>query len=233
MNDIVCTDTYFSTVKSIAGYWCAQVFFALVAMFMDTFGMKTESEYISAEQDFMRERGIPHTLRRDNARSQNSADVKALHRDLLIKDEFTEPHHPHQNPAEGRAIRFLKKHIEMLMNKTGSPENLWHLCAKYICHVHNMCANPNNKWKIPNQVCRGDTQDISHMLCFYWYQKVLYLDPTSKFPHTKEKPGYFVGFATNSGDALTFKILMEDKRNVLVRSVVRPYREPRYMNKRV
>ena len=31
----------------------------------------------------------------------------------------------------------------------------------------------------------------------------MYLDPTCKFPESKEKPGYFVGFAKNSGDALT------------------------------
>ena len=36
---------------------------------------------------------------------------------------------------------------------------------------------------------------------------------------------------TQKHDALTFKILMEDKKTVLLQSVVRPYREPRYMNK--
>jgi hypothetical protein len=42
---------------------------------------------------------------------------------------------------------------------------------------------------------------------FYWFEPVLYLDPVSKFPETTERPGYFVGFADNVGDALTFKIL--------------------------
>ena len=46
--------------------------------------------------------------------------------------------------------------------------------------------------------------DISNLLQFYWFQPVLYLDPASKFPETQEKPGYFVGFANNSGDALTY-----------------------------
>jgi hypothetical protein len=43
---------------------------------------------------------------------------------------------------------------------------------------------------------------------FYWFEPVLYLDPVSKFqfPETTESPGYFVGFADNVGDALTFKI---------------------------
>jgi hypothetical protein len=52
------------------------------------------------------------------------------------------------------------------------------------------------------------TPDISHILIFYWFEPVLYLDPVSKFPdpETTESPGYFVGFADNVGDALTFKI---------------------------
>jgi hypothetical protein len=56
---------------------------------------------------------------------------------------------------------------------------------------------------------------------FYWFEPVLYLDPVSKFPETTERPGYFVGFADNVGDALTFKILKNDLVTVLHRSVVR------------
>ena len=103
----------------------------------------------------MKERGIPHTLRRDNAKSENSEAVKQLHRELLIKDEFTEPYHPQQNPAEGGAVRCIKQHVEVLMNMTGSPEKLWALCAEYVCHVNNMCANPTNGWIVPNQASRG------------------------------------------------------------------------------
>ena len=119
------------------------------------------------------------------------------------------------------------------MNKHGSPSNLWFLCHQYLCDIHNMCANPNNNWKIPNQVSGGDTQDISHILQFVWFEPILFLDPTSKFPETKEKPGYFVGFARNSGDALTFKVLLPDMKTVIIRSVVRPAKDPRHRNKRV
>jgi hypothetical protein len=47
---------------------------------------------------------------------------------------------------------------------------------------------------------------------FYWFEPVLYLDPVSTFqlPETTERPGYFVGFADNVGDTLTFKILKND-----------------------
>jgi hypothetical protein len=61
---------------------------------------------------------------------------------------------------------------------------------------------------------------------FYWFESVLYLDPVSKFPETTERPGYFVGFVDNVGDALTFKILKNDLVTVLHRSVVRSAEMP-------
>jgi hypothetical protein len=54
---------------------------------------------------------------------------------------------------------------------------------------------------------KGGTPDICHILMFYWFEPVLYLDPVSKFPETTERPGYFVVFAGNVGKPMTFKIL--------------------------
>jgi hypothetical protein len=68
---------------------------------------------------------------------------------------------------------------------------------------------------------------------FYWYEPVLYLDPVSKFPETTERPGYFVGFAYNVGDALKFKILKDDLVTVLHRSVVRSAADASHRNRRV
>jgi hypothetical protein len=65
------------------------------------------------------------------------------------------------------------------------------------------------------------TPDISHILMFYCFEHVLHLDPTSNFPETTENPGYFLGFADNVGNALTFKILNNNVTTVLNRSVVR------------
>ena len=74
--------------------------------------------------------------------------------------------------------------------------------------------------------------DISPLLQFSWFQPVLYLDPDAKWPESKEKPGHFVGFANNCGDALTFLIYTEDGQ-VLTRSVVRPATEMSNRNRRV
>ena len=57
-------------------------------------GMKTESDFADAYQDFMRKQGIPHTLRRDNAKSETSEKVLNLQRDYIVADEYTEPYSP-------------------------------------------------------------------------------------------------------------------------------------------
>ena len=234
LNEVIATDTYFSSTKSIEGYWCSQVFVGLTSRRITVIGMKTESEFPDAYQDFMRKRGIPHTLRRDNAKSEMSEKVLNLHRDFVIADEYTEPHSPWQNPAEGGGVRFLKAHAEVLMNRSGCPDYLWYLCHEYICAVHECCANEHLNWETPIQKSGEDTPDISHIMQFRWFEPVLYYNPDASYPETKEESGYFVGFGENVGDALTFKILTTGKRpKILHRSVVRSALDPKAQNKRV
>jgi hypothetical protein len=89
------------------------------------------------------------------------------------------------------------------------------------------------KYQNSYQGGRRGIPDISHMLMFYWFEPVLYLDPVSKFPETTERPGYFVGFADNVGDALTFKILKNDLVTVLHRSIARSAADASHRNRRV
>ena len=124
LNEVIATDTYFANTRSIEGYWCAQVFVGLTSRRITVIGMKTESEFTDAYQDFMRSRGIPHTLRRDNAKSETSKDVLELQQKYAVADKYTEPYSPWQNPAEGGGVRFLKAHAEVLMNRFGCPDNL-------------------------------------------------------------------------------------------------------------
>ena len=47
--------------------------------------------------------------------------VKKLNRDLIIKDEFSEPYNQQQNPVELHGVKFLKHHGQILMDRTGAP----------------------------------------------------------------------------------------------------------------
>jgi hypothetical protein len=174
-------------------------------------GMKTESEFADIYLDFIRKYGIPSAFRRDNAKSEMSQCVEDIHRDLIIADQWTEPHSPWQKSAELNDLKYLKSHAQIILDRTGAPDNLWFLAQDYLSHDHNLSANRQVNWKIPKQV----SPDISHILMFYWFEPVLYMDTVSKFqyPETRERPVYFVGFADNVGYALTFKIL----KNYLVK----------------
>jgi hypothetical protein len=158
LNEVIATDTYFANEKSIEGYHCAQVFFGMTSKMLYAAGMKTESEFADVYLDFIRKYGIPYALQRDNAKSEMSQRVKDIHRDLIIADQWTEPHSPWQNPAELNGVKYLKSHAQVLLDRTGAPDNLCFLAQDYLSHVHNLSANRQLNWKIPEQVSRGGHQ---------------------------------------------------------------------------
>jgi hypothetical protein len=129
-------------------------------------GMKTESEFAGVYLDFIRRCGIPSALRRDNAKSEMSQRVKDIHRDLIIADQSKEPHSPWQKPAELNGVKYLKSHSQVLLDRIGAPDNLWFLAQDYLAHVHNLSANCQLNWKIPEQLSRRGTPDISYFYCF-------------------------------------------------------------------
>jgi hypothetical protein len=124
LNEVIATDTYFAIEKSMEGYHCAQVFFGMTSKMLYVAGMKTESEFTDVYLDFIRKYGIPSALRRDNAKSEMSQCVEDIHRDLVIADQWTEPHSPWKNPAELNGFKYLKSHAKVLLDKTGAPDNL-------------------------------------------------------------------------------------------------------------
>jgi hypothetical protein len=68
LNEVIATDTYFASEKSLEGYYCAQVFFGMTSKSLYVAGMKTESEFPDMHLDFIRQNGIPSALCRDNAK---------------------------------------------------------------------------------------------------------------------------------------------------------------------
>jgi hypothetical protein len=136
LNEVITTDTYFSSTKSIEGFHCAQVFFCMTSKMLYVAGMKTESEFPDVYLDFIRQHGIPSALRRDNAKAKMSQQVCQIHRDLVIADQWTEPHSPWQNPAELNGVKYLKSHAQVLLDRTGAPDTMWFLAQDYLAHVH-------------------------------------------------------------------------------------------------
>jgi hypothetical protein len=124
LNEVIATDAYFASEKSIEGYHCAQVFFGMTSKMLYVACMKTESEFADLFLDFIRKYGVPSALRRDNAKSEMSQRVQDIHRDLIIADQWTEPHSPWQKTAELNGVKYLKSHAQVLLDRIGAPDNL-------------------------------------------------------------------------------------------------------------
>jgi hypothetical protein len=162
LNEIIATDTYFHSTKSMEGFYCAQVFFGMTSKTLYVAGMKTESEFSDVYLDFIRQHGIPSALRRDHAKSEMSQRVRQIHTDLVIADQCTETHSTWQIPAELNGVKCSKSHAQVLLDRTGAPDSMWFLAQDYLAHIHNLSANRQINCKIPEQVS-GGTPDISHI----------------------------------------------------------------------
>ena len=65
--------------------------------------------------------------------------------------------------------------------------------------------------------------DVSHILCFYWWQSVYYKVDDSDFPtDTHKLCGHFVGIVKHVGHTMTFKSLTDDTSKIIYRSNVQP-----------
>ena len=147
LNEVIATDTYFANEKSIEGYHCAQVFFGMTSKMLFVADMKTESEFADVYLDFIRKYAIPSALRRDNAKSEMSQRVHQIHRDLVIADQWTEPHSPRQNPAKLNGVKYLKSHGQVSLDRTCTPNTMW-----FLAQVQNLSTTRQLNWKIPEQV---------------------------------------------------------------------------------
>jgi hypothetical protein len=75
--------------------------------------------------------------------------VKQIHHDLVIADQWTKPHRPWQNPAELNGLKYLKSHAQVFLDRTGAPDSMRFLAQDYLAHVHNLSANLQINWQIP------------------------------------------------------------------------------------
>jgi hypothetical protein len=134
LNEVIDTDTYFANEKNQLKAITVRkyvLFFGMTSKMLYVAGMKTESEFADVNLDFIRKYGIPSALRRYNTKSEMSQHVKDIHRDLIIAYQWTEPHSPWQNPAELKSVMYLKSHAQVLLERTGTPDNLWFLAQDY------------------------------------------------------------------------------------------------------
>ena len=149
IDEVVSTDPLIANCRSMHhGYTAAQVFYGIKSHTIFIYGMRSKGEFPKVYKDFIRDHGAPSALRRDNAKEEQSELVKDINREFLIKDQYTEPYHPQQNPVESNAIRYIKAQVYNILDRTGAPDTLWYMAAQYVADVHNICSDP----RLPNEM---------------------------------------------------------------------------------
>lgn len=111
----------------------------------------------------------------------------------------------HQKKVETGAIQWLEAAVHILLDIKKAPEFSWFLALKYLATIHKYTLNDEQQC-IPETARDGKTYDISHLLQFTFWERVLYLENNGNFPSTGKHPGYFCGFSDNDGDSLTFQV---------------------------
>ena len=222
-NEPVATDTIWSDTPALhSGFIAAQVFVGRFSLVTDVYGMVTDASFVHVLEDNIRKRGAMDMLISDRAKAQVSRKVQDILRMYCIKDYQSEPHHQHQNYAENR-IRTLKQYTNRVLDRSGAPANLWLLACEYVTLLLNLTACEAIGFVVPLQKLTGQTQDVSALLQFHFYEPVYYAVNHSFPAGGQERRGRWVGVAESVGDALTWKILPDGPHGstLLFRSAVR------------
>ena len=110
--------------------------------------MRSEGDFSWTYRDYIRDHGAPSTLRRDNAKEEQSELVQEINRELMIKYQCTVPCHPQQNPVKSNAIWYLKGQVHILLDRTDAPDSIWYLETQYITDIHSICSD----FHLPNKM---------------------------------------------------------------------------------
>jgi hypothetical protein len=228
LNETVCTDTFFSDTPAahdgITGHGGAtmlQLYVGRESNFTKGYPMTSESQVPGTFEDFIRDVGAPQKLVSDNAKSETGKRMTDLLRLYCVKDGQSEPHQQNQNYAEQK-IGQVKRMVNGIMDRTGTPAVYWLLCTLFsICLLNHLALDSLN-WKTPMEVAFNQQPDISPFLQYHWWQKVYYAVDNTFPSQSPEKSGRWVGVAEKQGDILTYLILTDDTKQVLARSAVRP-----------
>ena len=142
LDEMVSTDPIFANCRSFHNnYTGCQAFYGVTSHMMNVAGFRSKGEFPNLYRDFLCNKGAPSILRRDNAKKETSAEVDEIHRELFIKDEWSEAYYPNQNPVESHMIRYLKQATHTLLDCTGAPDSAWYHACVYICEIHNPTAD--------------------------------------------------------------------------------------------
>jgi hypothetical protein len=115
-------------------------------------------------QEYCQAYGLPETILHDNAAEYLHGDFATICKEKRIKQVFSAPHHPNQNPTE--------HYIDIIMSKTRclryisglDPAEHWKHALNHSVGLQNRLALPGRN--TPYQYQFGQKPDVSHIRIF-------------------------------------------------------------------
>ena len=217
----LATDTIFSDTPAVDdGSTMAQFFCGHDTLVCDAYGIKSTKQFINTLSDNIRKWGAMDTLISDGGNYDISKGVTDLLHSLFIQDYQSESYHQDQTKTE-TCFGPAKRCTNTAMNTSGYLACCWLLCLQYIFVVLHHLASPTLQGIYPGRALQGTTPDISFMLHSSFYESVYYRidssEPDFNFPSSSnDNKGYWVGFAANQGDSLTWRTLTEDTQRIII-----------------
>ena len=84
--------------------------------------------------------------------------------------------------------------MHVLLDMKGAPKFAYFLAAVYLSDIHTLIWNKEKKC-IPTTAIVGQPHDISILLQFVFWERILYLNNVGNFTASKERPSYFLDAA--------------------------------------
>ena len=221
-----CADTFFSSIKSIRGFTCVQLFVATTWDLLWIKLLRRESQVPGAYLDFCKEVGAPNELLTDNSKVQSGRKFTNIDRQNKTDHNFTTPHCQNQNVAE-RKIQDVKHKAIMVLYLSDAPLMFWCFAVQFVVDCLNHTAKSHLNWQVPQSLFSNNTVDIS-VFRYYFWQPIEYHQPGIRFPDCKWQKGRFICIAWKHGDPFTYRIWTEPSDGdwttgvELVRNVIRP-----------
>ena len=218
---VACDIVHSDTPAIDNGTTAACIFVRCRSKVIYVYGGKSDEQFANTLEDNICERGAPTRLISDRAQVEISNKVLDILRTLFISAWQSEPHQQHQDFFE-RRYQHLKSSTNRVLNRSGAPPETWLLCLQYVAFLLNHSWDDTLK-NIPLTALLGITLDVSVLLWFHFWQRVFYSAVEPSFPsQSKELLGHIVGISEHVGKALTWKVLTDDTRKIIFRSVIRP-----------
>ena len=220
-SEAVATDIIFSDTPAVDdGPTMSQFFCGHDIFVCDAYGIKSTKQFINTLSDNIRKWGAMDTLISDGGKYDISKGVTDLLHSLFIQDYQSESYHQDLNKTE-TCFGPAKRYTNTVMNTSGYLACCWLLCLQYIFVVLHHLASPTLQGICPVQALQGTTPGISFMPHTSFYEPVYYRiefsEPDFHLPSSSnEKKGYWVGFAANQGDSLTWRTLTEDTQKIII-----------------